>query len=57
MIVTGIIRRVDEFGRIVIPKELRRQINIKEGTPLEIFRDGENIILRKYSFTDNDEEE
>jgi len=47
---TGIIRRVDELGRIVIPKEIRRTLRIREADPLEIFtdRDGE-IILKKYS--------
>ena len=37
---TGIVRKVDELGRIVIPKELRRTLNIEEGDPLEIFVDG-----------------
>lgn len=47
---TGIVRRIDDLGRVVIPKEIRRTLRIKEGTPLEIFtdRDGE-IILKKYS--------
>lgn len=47
---TGIIRRVDELGRIVIPKEIRRTLRIREADPLEIFtdKDGE-IILKKYS--------
>lgn len=45
---TGIVRKVDELGRIVIPKELRRTLNIEEGDPLEIFVDGEEVILRKY---------
>lgn len=47
---TGIIRRVDELGRIVIPKEIRRTLRIRESDPLEIFtdKDGE-IILKKYS--------
>lgn len=47
---TGIVRRIDELGRIVIPKELRRTLKIKEGDPLEIFtqRDGE-LIFKKYS--------
>ena len=44
----GIVRKVDEFGRIVIPKELRRTLNIEEGDLLEIFVDGEEVILRKY---------
>lgn len=45
---TGITRKIDDLGRIVIPKELRRTFDIAEGDPLEIFVDGENIILRKY---------
>ena len=47
---TGITRKIDELGRIVIPKEIRRTLRIREGTPLEIFteKNGE-IILRKYS--------
>lgn len=47
---TGIVRRIDELGRVVIPKEIRRTLRIREGDPLEIFtdRDGE-IILKKYS--------
>lgn len=44
----GVVRKVDELGRIVIPKELRRTLNIEEGDPLEIFVDGEEVILRKY---------
>lgn len=47
---TGIIRRIDELGRIVIPKEIRKTLRIKEGENLEIYVDKEdNIILRKYS--------
>ena len=47
---TGIVRRIDELGRIVVPKELRRNLRIREGDPIEIFtgREGE-IILKKYS--------
>ena len=47
---TGIVRRIDELGRIVIPKEIRRTMRIREGDPLEIFtdRDGE-VIFKKYS--------
>ena len=45
---TGVVRRVNELGRIVIPIELRRTLNIEEGDPLEIFVDGEQIILKKY---------
>ena len=47
---TGVIRRLDDLGRIVIPKEIRRNLRIREGTPMEIFTDREGgIILRKYS--------
>jgi len=45
---TGVIRKLDELGRIVIPIELRRTLNLNEKDPLEIFVDGHNIILRKY---------
>ncbi|KZE79284.1 AbrB family transcriptional regulator [Paenibacillus elgii] len=46
---TGIIRRVDDLGRVVIPKELRRTFGIEEGDALEIFTDDQEIILRKYA--------
>lgn len=47
---TGIVRRIDNLGRVVIPKEIRKTLRIKEGTPLEIFTDREGqIILKKYS--------
>ena len=46
---TGIIRRIDDLGRIVIPKEIRKNLRIKEGENLEIFVQNEEIILRKYS--------
>lgn len=45
---TGIVRKVDSLGRIVIPKELRKVFNINIDDPLEIYVDGENIILKKY---------
>lgn len=44
---TGVIRRLDELGRIVIPMELRNKYNIKEKDPIEIFVDGSSIVLRK----------
>jgi len=50
---TGIIRRIDELGRIVIPKEIRKNLRIKNGDNLEILVDGENITLRKYSQIEN----
>ena len=47
---TGIVRRIDELGRVVIPKEIRRTLRIREGDPLEIFTDHDGgIILKKYS--------
>lgn len=47
---TGIVRRIDDLGRVVVPKEIRRTLRIKEGDPLEIFTDREGeIILKKYS--------
>lgn len=45
---TGIIRRVDELGRVVIPIEIRNQFNIVEKDPIEIFVDNSSIVLRKY---------
>ena len=54
---TGIVRKVDELGRIVLPIELRRTLGIEEKDRSEIFVDGESIILRKYQpaciFCDN----
>lgn len=55
---TGIIRRIDDLGRIVIPKAIREQLNIKENTPLEISVDGNTICLTEYvpdidTFCDN----
>lgn len=50
---TGIIRRIDELGRIVIPKEIRKNLRIKNGDNLEILVDGDNITLRKYSQIEN----
>lgn len=45
---TGIVRKVDHLGRIVVPKELRRSLNINENDPMEVFVDGEKVILQKY---------
>ncbi len=45
---TGIVRKVDELGRIVIPIELRRVLGVQQKDPLEIYVDAEKIILRKY---------
>ncbi|WP_410991186.1 AbrB/MazE/SpoVT family DNA-binding domain-containing protein [Bacillus cereus] len=44
----GIVRKIDELGRVVIPKETRRTLNIHEKDPLEIFIEGETIILQKF---------
>ena len=46
---TGVVRRVDELGRIVLPKELRKDLDIGTKDYLEIFRDEDSIVLRKYS--------
>ena len=46
---TFIIRRVDDLGRIVIPKEIRKNMKIKDGESVEIYLDSDNIILKKYS--------
>lgn len=47
---TGIVRRIDDLGRVVVPKEIRRNLKIREGDPVEIFTDKEGqIILKKYS--------
>lgn len=45
---TGIVRRIDELGRIVLPMELRRILNIDTKDSLEIYTEGESIILKKY---------
>ena len=51
---TGVVRRIDDLGRIVLPKELRRTMRIKEGESLEIYTDGtDRIILKKYSPVQN----
>jgi transcriptional pleiotropic regulator of transition state genes len=46
---TGIVRRIDDLGRVVIPKELRRTLGVASLDPLEIFVDGDKIILKKYN--------
>ena len=45
---TGVVRKLDQLGRIVLPKELRTVLNLKEKDALEIYVDGEQIILKKY---------
>ncbi len=54
---TGMIRRIDELGRVVIPKEIRRSMRIKEGEELEIFAQDEGLVLKKYSALSDLEEE
>lgn len=46
---TGIVRRIDELGRVVIPKEIRRTLRLREGDPLEVFTDRDELMLKKYS--------
>lgn len=46
---TGVIRRIDDLGRVVIPKEIRKNLRIKEGDNLEIFVQNDEIVLKKYS--------
>lgn len=54
---TGVVRRIDDLGRVVIPKELRRSLRIQEGDPLEIFTDDEGgVIFRKYDYTESVED-
>jgi len=45
---TGIVRRIDDLGRIVLPKETRKIMELPEGTPMEIYTEGEAIVLKKY---------
>ena len=45
---TGIIRRVDDLGRVIIPKEIRRTLKIKEGDPLEIYTERDAVVFKKY---------
>ncbi|MCF2132337.1 AbrB/MazE/SpoVT family DNA-binding domain-containing protein [Strepomyces sp. STD 3.1] len=47
---TGIVRKVDQLGRVVLPKELRENLAIEKNDPLEIFVDENQIILRKYQY-------
>ena len=47
---TGIVRRVDDLGRIVIPKEIRRSMGIREGEPLEIYLENDAVVFRRYSY-------
>ena len=52
---TGIVRRVDDLGRVVIPREIRKQMGIREGEPLEIFLERDAVIFRRYSYNLADE--
>lgn len=45
---TGIVRRIDDLGRVVIPKEIRRTLKISEGDPLEIFIEDDKVVFAKY---------
>lgn len=49
MYCTGIVRRIDDLGRVVIPKEIRRTLGIKEGDPLEIYTDNDTVIFKKFN--------
>lgn len=46
---TGIVRRIDDLGRVVIPKEIRKQMNIRVGEPLEIYTEGNCVCFKKYN--------
>ena len=50
---TGVVRRIDDLGRIVIPKEIRRNLRIRDGESLEIFVDDNDIVLKKFSIMRN----
>ena len=49
---TGVVRKIDQLGRIVFPIELRRTLKLNEGDPVEIFVDGEFILMKKYNAQD-----
>ena len=51
---TGIVRRIDDLGRVVIPKEIRRTMRIREGDPLEIFLQDSAVVFKKYNPTYRD---
>lgn len=53
---TGVVRRIDDLGRIVIPKEIRRNLRIRDGESLEIFVDNNNVVLKKFSIMRNIDE-
>ena len=52
---TGIVRRVDDLGRVVIPRDIRKSMGIREGEPLEIFLESDAVIFRRYSYNLVDE--
>lgn len=54
---TGIVRRIDDLGRIVIPKEIRKSLGLKEGTPMEVFIDNDGVVFKRYSTEENVEEQ
>ena len=54
MIATGLTRRIDKLGRIMVPKAIRSEYGISEHTPVEIFTRGDFIIIKKYTFSDED---
>ena len=54
---TGIVRRIDDLGRVVIPKEIRRSMRVREGDPLEIYTNGEYICFKRYSSFETIKEE
>lgn len=49
MIATGIVRRLDDLGRVVIPVEIRRRLSLREGSPLELYLDGNSIVFKPYN--------
>lgn len=45
---TGVVRRIDDLGRIAIPKEIRRELGVSEGTSMELFIEGKTLVIRRY---------
>lgn len=54
---TGIVRRIDDLGRVVIPKEVRKTLRIKEGEPMEMFIEDDGVIFKKYDVNKNNQED
>lgn len=49
----GIVRRIDDLGRVVIPKEIRKKMGLEDGTPVEMFmQNGNELVLKKYDFSE-----